>query len=95
VNRGSTVFVKNGQNIFNCIKLRVVKEGHIQIYWSLFEADFTKISAEITIHNTSRVIQLLLYDKYLNEGKYKGMAVHTMKAHWEWKHSPTLSHTRH
>jgi hypothetical protein len=42
VNRGSTAFVKNGQNIFSCIKLRVVKEGHIQIYWSLFEADFTK-----------------------------------------------------
>lgn len=72
-----------------------MKEGQVQIYWSLFEADFTKISAGITIHNTSRVTQLLLRDKYLNEGKNKVMAVNTTKAHWEWRHSPTHSHTRH
>jgi len=70
----------------------------------MFSATPTTCSARRTSSNLSVpelqyiihhvCLQLLLYDKYLTEGKDKVMALHTMKAHWEWKHGSTHSYTR-
>ena len=70
-----------------------MQEGQVQIYLSLCETDGTKIMPELQYIIYHACLQLLLYDKYLTEGKF--MAVHTMKAHWEWKYGSTHSYNRH